>query len=101
MDVEEIMLGNIKKQPALYLGRPSLTLLSTFMNGYLARQYEIYANTQPYYDSEKFQKYVKGYYGVSENAFNYYSIICDNCSDEEEAFYKFYELLEAFKSENP
>ena len=103
MDVEESMYQKIREKPGLYIRKPSLALLAAFMNGYMIREYEIYGGDQTNEEYWRFQKFVQDYYGITNihpdipitEGSN--TIICENCSNEEEAFYKFFEIRDQFK----
>ena len=106
MDVKDIMYQKIREKPGLYIGKPSLTLLAAFMNGYMIRQSEIYGGDETDETNEeywRFQKFVQDYHGITRihpdipitEGSN--TIICNNCSNEEEAFYKFFEIRDQFR----
>jgi len=96
MNIEDIMYQKIREKPGLYLGKPSLSLLFSFMCGYMIRQYEIFGDEQTSNLSKNFLRYIQDYYEISETSKNWCTIICENCSNEEEAFYKYYELWDEF-----
>ena len=83
------LLINIKNKPNIYLGKPSLELLRAFISGYvICKNY----NLDYYPDFQEFiqQKYKIDFTKHWTEIINFFS------SNEEEAFYKFYEHLEEF-----
>lgn len=98
MDFIWNMYQKIKEKPGLYIGKPSLTLLNAFMNGYMIGQYEINGDDE-ILDDHGLLEYVERYYSVSRTAKGVCCLVCENSESEEEAFYKFFELLKEFLSE--
>ena len=96
MDVETIMQQRIREKPGLYIGKPSLSLLNAFMLGYMLRHNEVSGTIESIKTEKSFYEYVKNYYAVSETTKGLCSIICENCLNDEEAFYKFFELWDEF-----
>ena len=94
MDKLYELLKEIKKRPGLYLGRASLERLYAFINGY--KHQDSYSAVQT--DClDGFQKYVEKTYNIHTDH-NWASIIQFFSITEEEAFDKFYELLDEFTS---
>jgi hypothetical protein len=93
MDSLSRLLHNIKENPGAVIGKKSLDRLSTFVYGYLCCMYErdgVYPAFLP-----GFQEYVEERYGI-HTAHHWSEIIQFFCKSEEEAFGKFYELLDEF-----
>jgi hypothetical protein len=86
--------------PGLYLGKPSLSLLRAFTSGYSFRGYELYGNSKNYCYDNSFNEYIENYYNLPKGVKDASTMICENCSSEEEAFYKYFELLEEFENHN-
>lgn len=86
-------LYEIKKRPKMYLKRKSLSNLTTYIDGYMERQYEIDPNYED--DFSDFSNYVKQYYNANVSH-RWNSIIDFYIIDEEEAFDEFYRLLEKY-----
>jgi len=97
MDAKEAMLMKIREIPALYIGKPSLTLLCTFIDGYMYRQYEIYGDDHSDY-KVSFQEYVQNYYNVSRTTDSCCMLILKNSLNEKDAFYKYFELYDLYKA---
>ncbi len=85
MDKTYLLLRDIKQCPALYLGKPSLKLLYTFLNGY--KHHEI---PSPPDCLDGFQEYIEEIYDI-HTTHHWANIIQFYSSTEEEAFNKFYE----------
>jgi hypothetical protein len=91
------MLMKIKAMPELYIGKPSLTALMHFMKGYRTKGYEIGVG---YDDSEDvdMQMYANSLYGLNLTAAKRCStLILENTKDEEEAYHKYFEILEKWR----
>lgn len=91
------LLDALHAKPGMYIGEPSLEKLHTFVNGYL---YCMNKRDNVVYEYVSgFQIFVEQYYQVFENKnFHHHwsRIISFFSSTEEQAFYKFYELLDEY-----
>jgi len=110
------MLQLIRKRPGLYLGVPSLNALVHFWHGYdcgicvekwekeTGRNYfdnydeAIKSGVSSGYNfTSGFLEYVADYYNISSiGGMGWQTIILKNTESDEEAFYKFFELLDIF-----
>ena len=118
MDPVFILLQEVRKRPGIYLGGKSLTALEYFLYGFgfgsdverwmkglghniAERDCPVCQNTiQPYYDClGGFTSFVCTYYNLVLGAKNGETIIRENTNSEEEAFDKFYEILDLYFSE--
>ena len=92
-------LYRIRNDPAIYLeGKASLSLLCALLRGYEIRKYDV--DSRPYneYEFIKFQQFVKEKYNAPQNQTWNETIAARYLSDED-AFYKFFDLLDEFISE--
>lgn len=89
------LLIDIKNKPGMYIGEKSLDKLVTFVSGYMHcmnQRDKIFTN-----DFEGFQEFIEKNYDIYNNVhfFEHWSVIIEFfCSIKENAFDKFYELLE-------
>lgn len=93
---EDLLLVKIRKLPALYIGKKSLERLRAFISGYSMCLYEIYGSEPDLLNG--FNEYVAEYYHICVDR-DWSSIIPFFSNTEEEAFDKFYELLDEFLKE--
>ena len=93
MDKLYKLLSDIRKQPERYLERASLTYLNTFLSGYaicMDINTDIHVGIYP------------GFMEFIQKKFNIYltlnsmDIIEIHCSNEQEAFNRYFELLDEF-----
>ena len=94
MDILYEKLKKIKIKPEMYLGKKSLTLLKVYIDGYIDRQFEI-NNTYATSKFWHFSEYVQKYYKIKFNR-NWEKIINFFTTNDEEAFDKFFELLDEY-----
>ena len=96
------LLQKIREKPGLFLGKPSLHALWHFMNGYAMRDYELTGSSDHTIECSKLSC-PHGFNMFVHRHFNRpYSTMCAehliltqiNCDDE--AFYKFFELLDEY-----
>jgi len=119
MDAVYCMLQQIRKRPGLFIGVKSLTALGHYLRGYTFRiktelwmkntganfsdDYDFFSSTTHfarYSDClDKFDMFVYTHYNVKMGAKSGNTVILENCQSEEEAFNKFYELLDAYFDE--
>lgn len=94
MDKIYSMLVEIHENPKKYLERANLRYLHTFLSGYtLCMVYtvgETFFNIYP-----GFLEFIQDKYNIKLSASDF-NIIEFNCSDEEEAFHKYFELVDEF-----
>jgi len=90
MEDLELVLKAIKKCPGLYLGEKSIILLKAYIDGFIEGRKEKEIRFQ-----QKFQPYIEKIY-PSKGAYSWAKIILFNSHSEDEAFDKFYELLDDF-----
>lgn len=93
MDILYEKLKQIKQRPQMYIKRKSLSYLKAYIDGYITRQLEIDNNYRSSFDD--FGKFLENYYKTNisrswDEIINFYN------ESEEEAFEKFYELLDKF-----
>jgi len=94
MDILSNKLDCIKKQPGLYIGKKSLILLKAYIDGYIERQNELSNNYDlGFYPG--FQEYIQTRFNI-KSSHNWADIINFFSTTEEEAFDRFYVLLEGF-----
>ena len=91
------LLQKIRETPQLFIGKPSLERLASFIYGYACNENEIDNKINNLFF--KFQGYIEKYYDIQSTQ-NWAKIIDFFCSTKEEAFYRFYEHLDEFLKEN-
>lgn len=91
MDKLYDMLQDVRKCPSLYLGKPSLERLDSYIGGFLHHYEWKLDNTC----LDGFNEYIAKIYHI-ETDHNWSSIIRFFCNTEEEAFIRFYEHLDAY-----
>jgi len=102
MDALYDLLTKVYEKPGLIIGQKSLTILSHFLNGYywgVADCKEIHPETTIMIMHDlwfEFEEFVYMYYGYKITSMSSTGIICKNTTSEEEAFDKYFELLNAF-----
>lgn len=87
------LLYQIRKSPKIFLGQPSLDLLKAFVDGcicYINERDHIFVDFLP-----GFQEFVQRKYKIVDD-YSWKTIIQNETSSEEEAFYKFFDLLDEF-----
>lgn len=88
------LLEKMKIRPGLYFGKPSITRLNIFIHGYNFAYVEE-GKLQPI-DLGEFQGFIEAIYS-EKRSLGWADIILEDCGDEEEAFWKFYELFDEFE----
>jgi hypothetical protein len=95
------LLKQIKASPGLYLGRPAVTDLFIFLNGYeFARsqlKIELTAQEEQFYD--EFQPWLQRKLGVT-SVTSWAKLIMLSCHDEKAGFERFFQLLDQFTQES-
>lgn len=90
------LLKDMQKRPGVYFGCKSLERLAAFLNGYMCCYGEYNAiSTMEWLP--RFQEFIEKYYNI-HMARHWSEIIRFCCSTDEEAFDKFFELLEIFEN---
>ncbi|MCL2349948.1 MAG: hypothetical protein FWC67_00565 [Defluviitaleaceae bacterium] len=90
------LLEKIRKIPGIYIGAVSLNALDHFIGGYITKENEIGDNCEIVACLRDFKLYVDDVYGRIESAKNAFLVISENTQNDEEAFYKFFELLDKY-----
>lgn len=92
------VLEQIKRSPGLYLGRPSVSDLFMFLNGYeFARtqmDIELTPIEEDFYD--RFQPWLQSRLGVT-SVTSWAKLIMLACPDEKAGFEQFFKLLDEFR----
>lgn len=93
------LLERIKARPAMYLGKPSLTRLKAFLDGYIGARNDL---GFPLPEQEEilnnFQIWIQAKFKIS-SSHSFADIILFYCQDEREALTKFFDLWENFRSQ--
>jgi len=117
-DPRYLMLQEIRKRPGLFLGKVSLEALDHFLFGYDMREWayryknqtgkEFFenfdeANKTPLDNDEldcsnpdDFNNFVHSHYNHKMSTLNEFSLLSRKCNSDEEAFFKYFELLDQF-----
>ncbi|MDJ0733197.1 MAG: hypothetical protein QNJ47_03775 [Nostocaceae cyanobacterium] len=91
------MLKRIQQRPGMFLGKPSITRLKSFLDGYIASRQDLsLATTQEEIEFDKFQTWVQERFQI-ESSHGWDSIILFYSADEKDALNNFFELLEKFR----
>ena len=94
MDELQKILNEVRKRPNMYLGKVSLERLSAFIDGYMTCLRQVNHDERlDFYPG--FQKYVQETYHIQATK-NWASIITEFNVVEEDAFRRFFELLDEF-----
>jgi len=113
-------LPRIREKPGLFLGEPSLIALSHFWKGYAFRAMSDELESQKHmgvseqhsgavvhgelsrsqeeHFMDGFEKFAYSYFNCEWSTQGWAKLIVKNCKSDEEAFYKFFELLDEFMS---
>jgi hypothetical protein len=98
MDILYNKIQQMKKRPGMYIGKPSLSLLQAYLNGYVAYHNEVNVE-QNYFFLPQFQEYIQKRFKI-ESTHSWAEIITFYSSSDDAAFDSFYQLLDDFVSEN-
>jgi len=90
-DYNEILMG-IRKRPKMYLGKKSLRNLHMFMEGY---KVSMYRKPCTFIHDEGFMEFIHEKYN-DYVTLHYFQVIERHSNSEEEAFDKYFELLDEF-----
>lgn len=93
------LLYRIKEKPAVFLGRKTLDGLPETLSGYILGIYDCSCGDFRRFPND-FLRFVQKAYNEYRCAYYWDAIIRMNCNSDEEAFDKFYELLEIFLNES-
>ena len=93
------LLLKLKNRPEIYLGKRSISLLDTFIAGFVYAYFTEYGKAAFENDFSGFNKWIAEKYSIIENI-NWVTIILMQAeNDEERALDLFYELLSEFISD--
>jgi hypothetical protein len=96
------VLDQIKAAPGMYLGRPAVTDLFMFLNGYEFARSQVGIEFSPeeeeFYDG--FQPWLQQKLGV-QSVTSWAKLIMLSCHDERAGFERFFHLLDEFKAMTP
>jgi hypothetical protein len=94
------LLGHFRKKPGMYLGKNHISLLSTFMTGYMTSLITngLDPNSDPFYGQENdgFFNWYSKKNGITDSANWYLTILEESNNSEEEGLNLFFALLEEF-----
>jgi len=93
------VLAPLRRKAGLYIADPELTRLQAFIVGYqcgLARGGLTFREESP--DFSGFHDWIATRLGYSSCTMGWYKMIRGRCASEREAFDRFYELLDEFRS---
>ncbi|MDX2243914.1 MAG: hypothetical protein NW224_24825 [Leptolyngbyaceae cyanobacterium bins.302] len=92
------LISNIERRPSMYLGKPYISNLRSFLAGYIFARREL---NQPQTVEEKefsdFQTWIKSKYRISSDQ-SWDRIILFFCEDESRALLEFFKLFNEFSS---
>lgn len=101
--VIDFLLGHFRTRPGMFLGRNHISLLSTFMTGYLIslHQNDIDPSSDPFFGNEHtgFFNWFKNKRGYTHSSNWYYTILEECSGSEENALELFFTLLEEYNTE--
>ncbi|MEK8130471.1 hypothetical protein WMW72_21415 [Paenibacillus filicis] len=98
MDILYKKIQEVKQRPGMYIGKKSLHLLQAYLNGYIAYHNEV--NKEPnYFFLSEFQGYIQRRYNIN-TTHSWAELITFFSSNDNDAFDRFYELLDDFFAEN-
>ena len=85
----------MRERPGCYFGKKSLLELDAFLMGYVACYHENCESLETLEYLPGFNRFVAAYFNVNTQE-RWSNIISRNTANEEEAFDKFFELLDSF-----
>src|SRR5690349_13467989 len=93
------VLAPIRRKAGLFIGDPELTRLHAFIVGYLCglsrSGYRLRVEAP---DFDGFHDWIAHRLGYSSHVSGWYKMIRGRCASEQEAFDRFYELLDEFRA---
>ena len=92
------LLQNIKNNPVIYLDKPAITCLHSFLNGYLDARMALGLDREGS-GIEGFQEWIQEREKTKVSQ-SWAGIILFSCGSERTAFYRFFELFEKFLNQN-
>ncbi|UBF25038.1 hypothetical protein K9N68_25885 [Kovacikia minuta CCNUW1] len=95
------LLARIKQRPGMYMGKPSITRLNSFLDGYMSARIELgLSPTQQEQEFNGFQDWIQERFKI-ESSHGWASIILFYSADEKAALEYFFELLDSFRRGDP
>ena len=94
------ILDLIRKDPRLYIGEPQLVRVALFITGYqwgLGRNGLMFRHDEPDF-RRRFHEWIAQRLGFAHSGSGWQNMIRERCASEREAFDRFYELLDEFKT---
>ncbi len=88
------LLQKVKKNPVMYLGKPSVTCLHSFLSGYLDARMALELDREGS-GIEGFQEWIQER-AKTKVSQSWAGILLFSCGSERSAFYRFFELFEKF-----
>ena len=97
-DIYELM-QRIKTRPGMYLGKPYVTRLKAFLDGYIGARNDLGFPLKEQEETlNKFQQWIQSRFNITSSQ-SWADIILFYSVDESEALNKFFELFEKFQHE--
>jgi hypothetical protein len=97
-DIYELM-QRIKTRPGMYLGKPYVTRLKAFLDGYIGARNDLGFPLKEQEETlNKFQQWIQSRFNITSSQ-SWADIILFYSVDESEALNKFFELFEKFMHE--
>ena len=93
-------LDAIRKRPGLYLATPSINRLQAFIVGYTGGLGRVRFALRDEEHFHKFHAWVAHRLGYSSSTSGWCNMILEKSASEEDAFHRFYVLLDEFKRES-
>ncbi|WP_139996541.1 hypothetical protein [Paenibacillus paridis] len=94
MDILYKKIQQMRQRPGMYIGKKSLLLLHAYLNGYIAYHNEINKEPNCFFLAE-FQEYIQRRFNLY-TTHSWADIIISFSLNDEEAFDRFYQLLDDF-----
>lgn len=92
------LISKIEKRPSMYLGRPSISNLRSFLSGYIFARRELdLSPTSEEKEFSEFQSWIKSKYKIPSDQ-SWDKIILFFCEDENRALLEFFKLFHEFSS---
>ncbi len=93
------LIERIKLRPAMYLGKPYITRLKAFLDGYIGARIDLGFPLKKHEESlNDFQKWIQLKFNIN-SAHSWADIILFYSLDERDALNKFFELFAQFQSD--
>jgi len=94
------MLDAIRKKPGLYVATPSINRLAAFLGGYTGGLGRVGFALRDEADFYRFHGWVARRLGFGESTSGWCNMIRDRSTSEEDAFYRFFALLDEFRKDS-